>query len=51
LCENWKERDHYETLNIAGWIMLIWILERLDLVIWIGLVWLRIETGGGLLGT
>jgi hypothetical protein len=31
------------------WIILGWILERLDGVMWTALVWLRIGTGGKLL--
>jgi hypothetical protein len=31
------------------WIILGWILERWDRVMWSGLVWLRIGTGGELL--
>jgi hypothetical protein len=34
---------------ICGWIILRWILEREDGVVWTGLVWLRIGTGGELL--
>jgi hypothetical protein len=33
----------------GGWIILGWILERWDEVIWAGLFWLRIGTGGELL--
>jgi uncharacterized membrane protein len=35
--------------EVGGWIILGWILERLDGVMWTGLVWLRIGTGGELL--
>jgi hypothetical protein len=35
--------------DIGGWIILGWILERWDEVMWIGLVLLRIGTGGELL--
>jgi hypothetical protein len=31
------------------WIILGWILERRDEVMWTGLVWLRLGTGGELL--
>jgi hypothetical protein len=34
---------------VGGWIILGWILERRDGVMWAGLVWLRIGTGGELL--
>jgi uncharacterized membrane protein len=33
----------------GGWIILGLILERWDGVMWTGLVWLRIRTGGELL--
>jgi hypothetical protein len=33
----------------GGWIILGWILERRDGVMWTGLDWLRIGTGGELL--
>jgi len=29
------------------WIILGWIFRRWDVVIWTGLCWFRIETGGG----
>jgi hypothetical protein len=32
-----------------GWIILKWILERQNGVVWTGLIWLKIETSGGLL--
>jgi hypothetical protein len=35
--------------RVGGWIILVLILERWDGVMWIGLVWLRIGTGGELL--
>jgi hypothetical protein len=47
--ESQNERDHYENKDIGGWIILIWILERQDGVVWIGLVWIRIGTSGELL--
>jgi hypothetical protein len=45
----WWERDHYEDQDVGGWITLGCILERWDGVMWTGLVWLRIGTGGELL--
>jgi hypothetical protein len=45
----WKERDHWEDQDVRGWIVLKWILERQDEVMWTGLMWLRIGTSGGLL--
>jgi hypothetical protein len=47
--ESQGERDHYEDLDVGGWIILGWFLERCDGVMWTGLVWLRIGTGGELL--
>jgi hypothetical protein len=35
--------------DVGGWIILGRILERWDVVMWTGLVWLRIGTGGELL--
>jgi hypothetical protein len=35
--------------DVGGLIILGWILERWDGVMWTGLVWLRIGTGGELL--
>jgi hypothetical protein len=31
------------------WIILKWIIDRQDGVVWTGLIWLRIWTSGGLL--
>jgi hypothetical protein len=42
-----KERDLQEDLDIGGRIILRWILERQDGVVWTGLIWLRIGTNGG----
>ena len=33
--------------RLDGWIILGWISGRWDVVIWTGLGWPRIETGGG----
>jgi len=33
-------------LDVDGWIILGWISRRWDVVIWTGLAWPRIETGG-----
>jgi hypothetical protein len=49
----WREsqniRDHWEDLDVVGWTILEWILERYEGMVWIGLNWLRIGTSGGLL--
>jgi hypothetical protein len=37
------------TLGRQGWTILKRILERYDGMGWIGLIWLRIQTSGGLL--
>jgi hypothetical protein len=36
-----------EDLNVSGRIILRWILEMQDGVVWTGLIWLRIGTSGG----
>jgi hypothetical protein len=44
-----KKRDHWEDQDVGGWTILKWILEIYDGMVWIGLIWLRIGTSGGLL--
>jgi hypothetical protein len=44
-----KERDHSEDQDVGGWTIFKRILERYDEIVWIGLMWLRIGTCGGLL--
>jgi hypothetical protein len=46
--ENLKGRDHLEDLGLGGKIMLDWILRRRSGKVWIGCIWLRIGTSGGL---
>ena len=41
------EGDHWGDLGVDGWIIVGWISRRLDVGIWTGLGWSRIETGGG----
>jgi len=45
----WKleGKNHRGDLGVDGWITLGWISRRLDVGIWTGLGWPRIETGGG----
>jgi hypothetical protein len=47
----WKAgmKETTRRLDLRGRIILKWILERWDGVIWTGLMWLRIETTGELL--
>jgi hypothetical protein len=42
-------KNHLQELDIGGKTILKWILERQDGLVWIGLIWLRIGTSGGLL--
>jgi len=44
---NWKERDQWGDLGLYGWIILEWIFRRWDVVIWTGLGWPRLKSGGG----
>jgi hypothetical protein len=43
-----KARGHWEDQDVVGWTILKWIFERQDEMIWIGLIWLTIETSAGL---
>jgi hypothetical protein len=47
--ESQNERDHWEDKDVGGWTILKWILGRQDGMVWIGLIWLKIGTSGGLL--
>jgi hypothetical protein len=43
------EGDRLEDPSLDGRIILNWIYKKWNKVSWTGLIWLRIETGGGLL--
>jgi hypothetical protein len=38
-----------ENQDVGGWIILKWILEKWDEMVWTGLICLRIGISGGLL--
>jgi hypothetical protein len=42
---NLSERYHWGDPGLDGRIILGWIFRKLDVGIWTGLGWLRIETG------
>jgi len=44
-----RERDHLEDLGVGGKIRLKWIMWKSFGNAWIGLMWFRIGTRGGLL--
>jgi len=46
--KNLKERVHLEDISVEVKIILKWILEKCDVSVWTGLIWLEIETSGGL---
>jgi hypothetical protein len=46
-----KERGHLKDLCIDGRMLLEWMINTLDEKVWIGLIWLRIGTSGGLFHT
>jgi hypothetical protein len=47
--ESQNERDHYKDLDVSGRLILRWILEIYNGVVWTGVIWLRKGTSGGLL--
>ena len=44
-----SEGDRLEGVGIVWRVILKWISRQWDVRTWTGLIWLRIETGGGLL--
>jgi hypothetical protein len=40
--ENLKQRDHSETLDIDGRVILKWNLKEKDSMVWTRFMWLRI---------
>jgi hypothetical protein len=42
-----RERDGWGDPGLDGRIILRWSFRKLDVGVWTGLRWLRIETGGG----
>jgi hypothetical protein len=44
---NLRERAHWGDPGAYGKIILRWIFTKWDVGVWIGLIWLRMGTGGG----
>jgi hypothetical protein len=47
LYKNLRERDHWRDPSVDGTIVLKRIFRKLDVGVWTGLSWLRIETVDG----
>jgi len=44
---NLRERDRSGDPGIDGWIILRWIIRKLDVAVWAGSSWLMIGISGG----
>jgi hypothetical protein len=44
---NLRERNHLGDPGVDGRIILKLIFKKWDVVVWTGLNWFRVETGGG----
>ena len=44
---NLRESDHLGDPGVGGRKILRWIFRKCVVGVWIGSIWLRIETGGG----
>jgi hypothetical protein len=41
-----EKRDHWEDQDVGEWTILKQVLERLNFLLWTGLIWLKIRTSG-----
>jgi hypothetical protein len=48
-CRKASRKQTIRKTDVGRRIILKWILEKQDGVIWIGFIWLRVVTSGGLL--
>jgi hypothetical protein len=46
--ESINERDHSEDLGVDGRIMFKYVLEKQDVRVWSGFVWIRIGISSGM---